>query len=218
MLSVINDCADQPDSSLFVRLQASHRCVAYLDRYCGAVDHNILMGDLQKFGGACVVLALQLKTPELIELSLYEWICLYTDGAVAVDQMVQATKSIYSTLSVGTGRYPDLEGNAGEFMYADLMLGNSAELQNEPSLVSGCNLDNKNRLWPTCLNMKISRDDDDLCLMVCISMLKKIKKANETSSTFFLSQYVLELTMQVGMDTCIILFIRLLCLHSLIFI
>lgn len=190
MLALVDESADLPGSCMFGRLQAAHRSVAYLDRYCGALDDNIPTSELQKLGGACVVLALHMKDPNVIPLSSYEWGCYYTDGAVAVDEMVKAAKDIYNTLSAATGKRPDLEGDAS-FVYASLL--------QQPFAVSGCDLDNKSRLWPTCEEMKISRDDDDLCLLVCMNMLKTIKKDHDTSTTFFLTHYLLELAMQVRM-------------------
>lgn len=204
MLALVDESAVLPGSSMFGRLQASHRSVSYLDRYCGAIDDNIPTTELQKLGGACVLLALHMKDPNSIPISSrsfagygdygitasYEWACYYTDGGVSVEEMVSAAKLIYSTLSAGLGRRPELEGNASS-MYANAL--------QEPFAVSGCDLGDKSKLWPMCAQMKISRDDDDLCLLVCMKLLKTVKKDHQTSTTFYLTNYLIELVMQVGM-------------------
>lgn len=197
MLSLVEEA--KKDFKTFVRMQACHRCVAYFDRFLGAVATNITLDELQRVGGACVLLALHMKDPNLIDKSSYEFVCFFTDGAVSVEQLTTAVKTIYSTLSIHNTGCPDkLRGNSRpDFPALEV-----------PFVVPGCMyageafVHTKLELWPSCSVMKISRDDDDDCLLTCMKMLQMIGKDNTHNTLFYLCQYLMELALQVRFCAC----------------
>lgn len=197
MLSVVEEA--KKDFRTFVLMQASHRCVSYFDRFLGAVTTNIAFEELQMVGGACVLLALHMKDPSLIDKPSYEFVCYFTDGSVSVEQLTTTVKTVYSTLSMDNTGCPDkLRGNSRpDFPALEV-----------PFVVPGCMyageafVDTKLELWPSCSVMKMSRDDDDDGLLTCMKMLQMIDKDNTHSTLFYLCQYLMELALQVRFCAC----------------
>ncbi len=197
MLSLVEEA--KKDFRTFVLMQASHRCVSYFDRFLGAVTTNIAFEELQRVGGACVLLALHMKDPSLIDKPSYEFVCYFTDGSVSVEQLTTTVKTVYSTLSIDNTGCPDqLRGNSSpEFPALE-----------EPFDLPGCFcIDEacvfpKEKLWPPCSVMKISRDDDDASLFTCMKMLQMLFLDNTHSTLFYLCQYLMELALQVRFCAC----------------
>lgn len=197
MLAVCDE-AEEKGVLLFGRMQAQHRCVAYFDRFCCVEKRVIQTCELQKLGASCIVLALQKKDPKDIPLTFYDFVSYFSDGAVDVDSLIRSTKYVYNMLSAGGEGRACFLGNAMPSLNAERLPFNIAGCEdfhpmNTEDAVFKCA-----KMWPACCIFKISRDDDDGALTTALRILQHMKKDNEQSCTFHLTNFLLELSLQVG--------------------
>jgi len=87
---------------VFDRLEAQFRVVAYFDRYCRSRTRPLVCSELQLLGSACCVLAVQMKNPNLIDDSFYDWYAHWADGLATAAMVKETANDIYTSLSGGT--------------------------------------------------------------------------------------------------------------------
>lgn len=195
MLAVVDESSAKGYSS-YVRLLAHHRSVAFFDRYCGVSSDTIPTSELQKLGAACVVLGLRMEDPQHIEESVFAWAAYFTDGACSSSAISTSAKQIYNALASGGSAGALLVGDAPQPSVSTFLWfkidGCQEIVRSSDEAVQSAS----SRLFPSCQQMAIAREDDVGCLVTSMKMLKAMGKDNEYSSTFFLTQYLGELALQ----------------------
>ena len=161
---------------LWTRLLAAHRCVAFFDRFCNYALNTVNFRNIQQVAAGCVLLALEMRSPNSIEKSAYASFERFTSKCTGAD-IKQVTLNMFKALSKS--------GNAPRKMWKHTMFR-----------IEGCTKGNNMRLLPSSKKFGPTCEEDTQCFFVVMKCLRFVHKDNHRSSMFWTCMYLCEIALQ----------------------